>query len=239
MVETHMYFAMGFLLAAVSLVVFIPLVHGRAVRLTRQQLQALLPASTAEVAAGKDLLRAEFAMTTRQLEIEIGALKAKVASGQAEIGRKTDAVLRLTNELNTMRGRLTAADDNAARNPQDQTVTADAGGATPSPAHADGEELLSLRMQVESLTKWLTDAGVEIRAMRAEQEELEGARETLAEERLKFRNFHRRAAELVQQLINQAANDRGAAAGSPEPDARTGHQAVSGSQPRFIEKPAA
>ena len=234
MVEAHMYFAMGFLLAALGLLVFVPLVHGRAVRLTRRRLQAMIPASAAEIMADKDLLRAEFAISTRQLEIALGKLKARSASDRAELGRKTDAVHRLTNELTALRAQLTAAEEKAAADPSAMPA-ADASAA----ASAHAEELAVLRLHVELLTKWLNDAGVEIRAMRAEQTEIEAARATLAEERLKFRNFHRRAAELVEQLVRQAANDRNGVAGDPEPAARVGVPPTLGSQRELVEKPAA
>ena len=235
MVEAHMYFAMGFLLAALGLLVFVPLVHGRAVRLTRRRLQAMIPASAAEIMADKDLLRAEFAMSTRQLEIALGNLKARSANDRAELGRKTDAVHRLTAELTALRARLTASAENVAGDPNaNETTTPDRDASG-----AQAEELAVLRLHVESLTKWLNDAGVEIRAMRAEQKELEAARATLAEERLKFRNFHRRAAELVQQLISQAANDRNGVAGNPEPAARVGAPPTLSSRRELVEKPAA
>ncbi|MEJ2625660.1 MAG: hypothetical protein P8Z80_14285 [Pseudolabrys sp.] len=198
MVEAYMYFAAGFLLAALGLLAFVPLVHGRAVRLTRRRLEAMIPASAAEIMANKDLLRAEFAMSTRQLEIALGELKVRSAGDRAELGRKTDAVHRLTNELTALRARSTASEETVAADPNTNEATTPDRNA--SGAHA--EELAALRLHIESLTKWLNDAGVEIRAMRAEQDELEAARETLAEERLMFRDFHRRAAELVDQLIN-------------------------------------
>ena len=226
MVEAHMYFAIGFLLAALGILIVAPLVHGRAVRLTRQRLESMIPTSMAEIVAGKDLLRAEFAMSTRQLEVALSELRAKSANERAELGRKTDAVERLRNELAALRAQLNAPEEQLVVRDADQAATPGADAAMLALASAQAEELASLRMQVESLSKWLTDAGVEIRAMRAEQEELEAARQTLAEERLKFRNFHRRAAELVQQLISQAANDKGGMAGNQETDVPPAHQAA-------------
>ena len=173
MVEAHMYFAIGFILAALGILIVAPLVHGRAVRLTRQRLESMIPTSAAEIMAGKDLLRAEFAMSTRQLEIALSELKAKSANERAELGRKTDAVDRLKNELTALRAQLNAPEEQLAVRDADQAATPGADAAMLALASAQAEELAALRMQVESLTKWLNDAGVEIRAMRAEQEELE------------------------------------------------------------------
>ena len=62
--------------------------HARAVRLTRRRLEALTPMSMVEIQADKDQLRAEFAMSTRRLEMSVEQLKAKTSSQLAEIGKK-------------------------------------------------------------------------------------------------------------------------------------------------------
>jgi len=74
-----------------------PLVHARAVRLTMRRLEALTPLSMAEIQADKDQLRAEFAMSTRRLEMSVEQMKAKTTSQLAEIGKKSEAVGRLSS----------------------------------------------------------------------------------------------------------------------------------------------
>jgi chromosome segregation ATPase len=85
--------------------VLIPLVHNRAVRLTMRRLEAATPLSMAEIQADKDQLRAEFAMSTRRLELSVEQMKAKTTSQLAELGKKTDAINRLKVDL----GEKTAA----------------------------------------------------------------------------------------------------------------------------------
>jgi chromosome segregation ATPase len=99
MVETIMYFGIGFLVASLFGLVLIPLVHNRAVRLTMKRLEAATPLSMAEIQADKDQLRAEFAMSTRRLEMSVEQLKARTTTQLAEIGKKSDAINRLKLEL--------------------------------------------------------------------------------------------------------------------------------------------
>jgi chromosome segregation ATPase len=94
-----MYFGIGFLVAALLGLLFIPLVHNRAVRLTMRRLEAATPLSIAEIRADKDQLRAEFAMSTRRLEMSVSQMKAKTTSQLADLGKKTDAVNQLKKEL--------------------------------------------------------------------------------------------------------------------------------------------
>jgi hypothetical protein len=48
----------------------------------------------AEIQADKDQLRAEFAMSTRRLEMSIEQMKAKTTSQLVEIGKKSEEVGR-------------------------------------------------------------------------------------------------------------------------------------------------
>jgi chromosome segregation ATPase len=105
MIEPIMLFGIGFLVASVVALGIIPLVHNRAVRLTMRRLEAATPLSMAEIQADKDQLRAEFAMSTRRLEMSVDQLKAKTTSQLAELGKKSDAINRLKLEL----GEKTAA----------------------------------------------------------------------------------------------------------------------------------
>jgi chromosome segregation ATPase len=105
MVEPIMYFGIGFLVAALLALLFIPLVHNRAVRLTMRRLEAATPLTIAEIRADKDQLRAEFAMSTRRLELSVEQLKTKTTAQLAELGKKSDAINQLKKEL----GEKTAA----------------------------------------------------------------------------------------------------------------------------------
>ena len=105
MIESVMYFGIGFLVAALLCLLFVPLVHNRAVRLTMKRLEAATPLSIAEIRADKDQLRAEFAMSTRRLEMSVEKMKAKTTTQLAELGKKSDAINQLKKEL----GEKTAA----------------------------------------------------------------------------------------------------------------------------------
>jgi hypothetical protein len=95
MIETAMYIGIGLLTGCLIAVAVVPLVHERAVRLTVRRLEASLPHSITEIRAHKDLLRAEFAMSTRRLEILIEQLRTKIANQLSELSRRGDAINRL------------------------------------------------------------------------------------------------------------------------------------------------
>ncbi|MGA8614235.1 MAG: hypothetical protein WB760_21675 [Xanthobacteraceae bacterium] len=99
MIEPIMYFSIGFLAAALIALLFFPLVHNRAVRLTMRRLEAATPLTIAEIRADKDQLRAEFAVATRRLEMNVEHMKGKTTAQLAELGKKTDAINQLKREL--------------------------------------------------------------------------------------------------------------------------------------------
>lgn len=106
MIEPIMYFGIGFLFASLCGLVLIPLIHNRAVRLTKKRLEAAAPLSMAELQADKDHLRAEFAVSTRKLELLIDQLKAESAGQLAELGKKADAINLFKGELDDKASRI-------------------------------------------------------------------------------------------------------------------------------------
>lgn len=99
MLDTLMLLGIGFLAASIVMAMLAPLIHERAVRLTRQRNLAALPLSMNEVRADKDRQRAEFAMMTRRLEMSVQEWQAKLAGQQGDIGRKVVEVEHLKAEL--------------------------------------------------------------------------------------------------------------------------------------------
>ncbi len=142
MIEPIMYFGIGFLVAALVGLVVIPLVHGRAVRLTMRRLEAATPLSMAEIQADKDQLRAEFAMSTRRLEVSVENLRTKSTSQLAELGKKGDAINRLKIELGEKTATIFAleARDKALR---DQLRTTEEEYSVKTSAMLDAQRALS------------------------------------------------------------------------------------------------
>src|ERR1043166_5228859 len=99
MIEPIMYLAIGFLISMLFGLMIVPLVHNRAVRLTTKRMEAATPLSMAEIQADKDQLRAEFAMSTRRLEMSVEQLKNKSTGQLADLGKKNDVINRLKMEL--------------------------------------------------------------------------------------------------------------------------------------------
>jgi predicted RNase H-like nuclease (RuvC/YqgF family) len=209
MIEPAMYLGIGFLVASLFGLIFIPLVHARAVRLTMRRMEAATPLSMAEIQADKDQLRAEFAMSTRRLEMSVEQLKAKSTSQLAELGKKNDAINRLKLELGeksatifalearekALKDQMKATEDELSvktlglheteRSLSDKQaemtrITSDLGDRTAT-TEAQRVELISLKTQIEALKIRIGDYERDIKKTedRLDKEREEAAAATL------------------------------------------------------------
>jgi chromosome segregation ATPase len=189
MIEPIMFFGLGFLIASLLGLVIVPLVHARAVRLTARRLEAATPVSMAEIQADKDQLRAEFAMSTRRLEMSVDQLKGKTTSQLAELGKKTDAINRLKVELGEKTATIFALEARE-KTLKDQLHTTEDELAIKTNALREAERVLANRQaELNSLTTELDDTsvtaagqGVEILALKTQIETLQETVATLEQE---------------------------------------------------------
>jgi chromosome segregation ATPase len=189
MIEPVMFVGIGFLVASLLVIGVIPLVHARAVRLTMKRLEALTPMSMAEIQAEKDQLRAEFAMSTRRLEMSVEQMKAKTTSQLAEIGKRSEAVGRLKLELSEKTAAMFALEAKERQLAEELSeVQAELAARTAALAQAE-QALAEARAKVGDLTVNLSDGAVtsdsqrvELVALRAQVEVLTGQIETMDKE---------------------------------------------------------
>jgi chromosome segregation ATPase len=191
MVEPIMFFGLGFLAASLIGLIIVPFVHGRAVRLTVRRLEAATPLSMAEIQADKDQLRAEFAMSTRRLEMSVDQLKGKSTGQLAELGKKNDTINRLKIELGEkaatifaleardkgIKDQLRATEDelevktNALRETERNLADKEAEFArataqlSETTATSDGQrvEIVALKTQIDNLKDQASDLGRQVK----------------------------------------------------------------------------
>jgi len=103
-IENVMYFVLGFMAAGLLSLMIMPSIWRRATRLTKKRMEAATPMTMSEFRADKDQLRAEFALSTRRLEMNVETLRSRLAD---QLG-----------ELNSMRN-----DQNMLKSERDQQLT--------------------------------------------------------------------------------------------------------------------
>ena len=137
MIQSTLFFILGFLCAGFLALMVAPAIWRRAVALTRKRIEASMPLTLNEMQAETDRVRAEAAMSIRRLEISVKALKEKAANQMIELNRSREELKRLTDEAGGKSNLLAGLE---ARMPDMQT------------------RLREREEQVASLSKRLTEA---------------------------------------------------------------------------------
>lgn len=162
-VETVMFFGLGFLLAMLLMLAFMPAVHDRAVRLTKRKYD-LVPPTILEMMSTKDRLRADFAMSTRKLENDIDKMQKKAAAQFTELARKNEVIAQLKETLDT-RDTLVAelqkqnaqiAATSRGGNSELQTLRAEIANKNAA-LHAANQRIVALMTEVNALNATLTE----------------------------------------------------------------------------------
>jgi chromosome segregation ATPase len=215
MIEPIMYAGIGFLVAGLLVLGVIPLVHARAVRLTIKRVEAMIPMSMGEIQADKDQLRAEFAMSTRRLEMSVEQVKAKATSQLAEIGKKGEAVNRLKLELDEKTAAVLALEAKEAQLTDDLATTSQQ-LADKTSALEDSERVLAeiqseLAKSSASLNETSLDADsqrIEVVALRAQVEMLKVRSESFGKETTDLRTRLAQAGREIEAANRGVAEER-------------------------------
>jgi chromosome segregation ATPase len=218
MIEPVMYVGIGFLVASLLVIGVIPLVHARAERLTTRRLEALTPLSMAEIQAEKDQLRAEFAMSTRRLEMSVEQLKTKCTSQLTEIGKKSDAIGRLKLDLGEKTAALLALEAKE-RHLTGELESLKAETSAKGGTLADTQrELAGARAELSQVTSNFHEASgsansqrVELVALRAQVEALKGHIEGYEQETQDLQGRLRKKTDEARAFSNELADERGRA----------------------------
>ncbi len=221
MVEPIMYFGIGFLVAALLGLLFVPLVHNRAVRLTMRRLEAATPLSIAEIRADKDQLRAEFAMSTRRLEMSVEQMKTKTTTQLAELGKKTDAINQLKKELGEKTAAIFAL-ESRDKNLRDQLRATEEEFALKSSSLREAERALADKEA--ELAKLVAELGERSILADSQRVELAALRTQIEAMKVSVADYER-AVRTTEDRLTRERGDAEAAANAIERGARQARRA--------------
>jgi chromosome segregation ATPase len=203
MIEPLMFIGIGFLVAGLLVIGAIPTVHARAVRLTQRRLEAMTPMSMAEIHADKDQLRAEFAMSTRRLEMSVEQMKAKTTSQLAEIGKKSEAVGRLKLELGEKAAALLGAEAKVNSLTEELQSTHNDLAAKTAALEQTERALADSTAAIARFTAQLNDSSMKADSQRVELVTLQAQAEVLKGQ---IESYEHEIRRLQQRLDTQTAD---------------------------------
>lgn len=99
MIQTLLFFGLGFLTATFIGLLIGPALHRRTARLTARHIEARMPLTREEIRADKDRIRAEAALKQRRVEIELKTARERVAEQEVELDRQRQALEARLDDL--------------------------------------------------------------------------------------------------------------------------------------------
>jgi chromosome segregation ATPase len=178
-IETAMWFALGFLVAAVLALVLMASLWRRAVRLTTRRIAASVPADAEAALAEKDLLSARFARDLSRYELALSDLRRRNTEERVAVGRQTIAL----DEMRQARDAETARVEAGLAREAAQAEVIEARDAT---IRARDEDLALARATIGRLEETIADHETTIGSLenRVEERNVEiAARKTEADAR--------------------------------------------------------
>lgn len=179
MIELLLYLALGFLCATLLAALVAPAILRRSAMLTRRRIEASVPLTPDEIRAEKDSLKAQYAISTRRLEMDLKAAKTKVSELSVKLARGSKDIKAIATERETNKAELTRIEAEA-RQLRDELRRRDEGMQALSSALARTEEMLQAqRSEFSRLGKEFEEASyaatarqIEIVARESELERL-------------------------------------------------------------------
>lgn len=209
MIQTTLFFILGFLCAAFLALMVAPAIWRRAVALTRKRIEASVPLTMDEIQADKDRLRAEFAMSTRRLEMSLKSFREKASEQIVEINRNRDELKRIAEERDEKNAAVTQMETRAAelrtelrqREEQLQRLTDRLG---------EHERMLGERaIELEKLGRMYDEASFSASSRQIEIVAQESKLEKLTDDVATLRNERKEADRRVREVVaeHKAARD--------------------------------
>ncbi|NGO54195.1 hypothetical protein [Allomesorhizobium camelthorni] len=210
MIQSILFFALGFLTAGFLALLAAPAFWRRAVNLTRKRVEASMPMTLDEIQADKDRMRAEFAMSARRLEMSAQALREKNAAQVIEIGRGREEIKAL-NAVITEKNREITALETAGEALRTELRQQSNDMQRLSARLAETDNVLKQRTaEIEKLGRMYDDASFSSSSRQIELVARESEHEQLGNEVVQLRSKAEQAEKRYQEREREAATLRDA-----------------------------
>jgi hypothetical protein len=207
-IQSILFFALGFLTAGFLALLIAPAASRRAAALMRKQVEASVPLTLDEIQADKDRMRAEFAMSARRLEISAKTLREKNAAQVIEIGRRLEEIKALGAEV-AEKNRLIAAFEAGGEGLRAELHRRESEQQRLSERLAEADEALKQKsLEIEKLERMYDDASFSSSSRQIELVARESELEQLGNEAALLRTQAKEAEKRLQEAEGEAARLR-------------------------------
>ena len=181
MIQSILFFLLGFLCAGFLALMIAPVVWRRAVNITRKRVESSIPLTLSEIQAEKDAMRADFAMAVRRLEQKLQAASDKAARQAVEIGRRQEDIKALVadrdagrEKASSLEAEIDALERRLEQTRQELVQTAERLSAARTRIDEQADELNKLGTLYDDASFAASSRQIELVARETEIEKLSG-----------------------------------------------------------------
>ncbi|WP_147272138.1 hypothetical protein [Phyllobacterium salinisoli] len=204
MIESALFFILGFLSAVFLAALVAPSIWRRATILTRRRVETEVPLTLNEIQADKDSLRAHYAMAVRKLEMRLAELNEKHAEQKIELGANYEKLKRLS----TLEHELEALRQRQAQRESELASTANALATAEQSLGQHKGELEMLQLRHSELSSLADTLRIEIAVRETELGRLMGELDDMRHERKKTDATQRELSTEAKTAQSALASER-------------------------------
>jgi chromosome segregation ATPase len=199
-IESALYFILGFLSAALLVALVAPSIWRRAAVLTRRRIETEVPLTLNQIAADKDALRAEHAVAVRKLEMRLRELGEKHTEQKLQFAANYEKLRQLTQverEVRELRARENEWEETAA-----------ALAATQQNFEQMRQEFEALRLSHNELSGLADTLRIEIAVRETELDKLMGELDDMRHDRRNKEAAHRELSAEAKAARAELASEK-------------------------------
>jgi chromosome segregation ATPase len=207
-IQSALFFILGFLSAGFLSLLIAPAIWRRAVALTRKRVEATVPLTMDEIRADKDRVRAEAAISIRRLEMNMHSLKEKAAQQLVDINRGREELKQALEERDGKQDVIDDLEDRAGR--RDKELQRLEEQLEQQSAKLDHQEKLLLKQaaELEEIGRMYDEASFEASSRQIQMVAQEGRLEKLRDDVTVQRGDRKEAERKLREAVSESKDLR-------------------------------
>ncbi len=204
MIQSGLFFLLGFLVAGFLALIIAPAIWRRAVFLTRKRIESSIPLTANELQAEKDKLRAEHAIAQRKVEIALSKQREKYSQQASVVANQNEQIKAFKASIAERDAKLSEMDEMVSNLRTELSERENALNDTQFGLSTTQAELSARTGEVESLARMYKEAEARIASYEEREKQLELRESTLMATVADLRDKRLSDKELVRETRNDS-----------------------------------
>ncbi|WP_018690111.1 hypothetical protein [Ahrensia kielensis] len=204
MIQSGLFFLLGFLVAGFLALIIAPAIWRRAVFLTRKRIESSIPLTANELQAEKDKLRAEHAIAQRKVEIALSKQREKYSQQASVVANQNEQIKAFKASIADKDAKLSEMNEEVSNLRTELSERENALNDTQFGLSATQAELSARTGEIESLARLYKEAEARIASYEEREKQMELRESTLMATVADLRDKRQNDKALVRETRNDS-----------------------------------